>query len=67
VCVCVCVCVCIHIYILTGEHLRRKKEIVYDGHERPVNAVALCNIDGKVRMVTASEDSYLRLWNVDYT
>ena len=36
------------------------------GQEGPVNAVAVCHVDEKQqRMVTVSEDSYIRLWDVE--
>ena len=42
-----------------------RKVVTYDGHEAAVSDFSLCFIDGKHRMVTASEDSYLRLWDID--
>jgi hypothetical protein len=42
-----------------------KKVCVYNGHEGPVNDLAVCKVDGKLHMVTVSEDSYLRLWDIE--
>eukprot|EP00277_Geminigera_cryophila_P046918 CAMPEP_0173077400 /NCGR_PEP_ID=MMETSP1102-20130122/13200_1 /TAXON_ID=49646 /ORGANISM="Geminigera sp., Strain Caron Lab Isolate" /LENGTH=1208 /DNA_ID=CAMNT_0013947873 /DNA_START=66 /DNA_END=3692 /DNA_ORIENTATION=- len=42
-----------------------KNVAVWDGHERSVNGVALCKLDGQQRMLSISDDSYLRLWDVD--